>query len=542
MKKIAPVLILIISLLLSCLSPAAAVTSAAKGNAAETGGSSAASATDTPAPAVTNDDGLTVPDITAQCVVLTDLDTGKMIYSKNMDTKAYPASLTKMMTVLLAVKAVEDGKVKLSDKVAAYDDCRQGLTDDSSTADIQPGEVLTLEQLMYCALVASANEACNIIAEYISGSIADFVTAMNDEAKSLGCKGTHFANPNGMPDDDHYTTAYDLYLIAKEGMTHDLFATICNTQSYTVPSTNMSDQRVLYNSNALITGRGTYGSGYVYDYASGIKTGFTSSAGYCLVSTALKDGIHLMCVVLGCPSQTREDGSTKFGNFSDTIALYNWVFTNYKYHVAYTTDDLVTEIKVKYAPDDDSTVNLHPEKDVSVLVPANIEDSAFDKKITIYDDPTAPVKAGQAMGELTLLVNGKAAATVKLLAASGVDLSQSQYLKSQVHDTFSKTWVKVVFWLLIMLVVLYAGLVIRYRVRRQRHLKEVRRQRQERAKARERQAAANLFNSSGPPNMEYYDQSRTKPRAVPPSGVDKSQKDYFDDFFRREEEEQKKKK
>ena len=110
MKKIAPVLILIISLLLSCLSPAAAVTSAAKGNAAETGGSSAASATDTPAPAVTNDDGLTVPDITAQCVVLTDLDTGKMIYSKNMDTKAYPASLTKMMTVLLAVKAVEDGK------------------------------------------------------------------------------------------------------------------------------------------------------------------------------------------------------------------------------------------------------------------------------------------------------------------------------------------------------------------------------------------------------------------------------------------------
>lgn len=540
MKKIAPVLIIIFALLLSCAAPCALAAPAAKTTASPSPSPSA-----TPAPAAVNDDGVTVPDCTAQSVVLADLETGKMIYSKNMDSKAYPASLTKMMTVFLAVKAVESGKVKLADKIPAYDDCLQGLTKDSSTANIKPGEVLTLEQLIYCALVASANEACNIIAEYLSGTIAAFVDEMNAEASALGCKGTHFANPNGMPDENHYTTAYDLYLIAKEAMTHDLFASISNTQSYTVPGTNLSKQRVLYNSNALICAKGTYGGGYIYDYASGVKTGFTSTAGYCLVSTAKKNGVHLMCVVMGCPSQTRTDGSTKFCNFSDSITLYNWVFTNYKYYTPYTTDDLVTEVQVKYAPADANTVNLRPEKDVSVLVPSATDKSAFDKQITIYDDPTAPVNAGQAMGELTLLVNGKAAATVKLLAATGVDMSQSQYFKGQLHNTFGHTWVKIVFWLVIALIVFYISLVVRYRVRRQRHLKEQRRARQEREKAREKQAADRIFSSAPQGRMEYYDQGGGAkypgPRAVPPSGVDKSQKDYFDDFFRREEEDGKKK-
>lgn len=534
MKKILPVVILIFSLLLSVLSPAAF---AAKENAA---------APKTSAPAEKNADGIEVPEITAKDVVLVDLGTGKMIYSRNQNTKAYPASLTKMMTVLLAVKAVEAGKVKLTDEVAAYDDCRGNLTDDSSTANIVPGEVLTLEQLLYCALVASANEACNIIAEYIAGSISGFVDMMNAEAKALGCTGTHFANPNGMPNDNHYTTAYDLYLIAKEAMTHDLFSTICNTQSYTVPKTNLSKARTLYNSNALISGKGSYGGGYIYDYAAGVKTGYTESAGYCLVSTALKNGIHLMCVVLGCPSETRADGSTKFCDFTDSINLYNWVFKNYKYHTVYSASDLVTEVQVKYAPADNSTVNLRPASDVSVLVPASIPDSAFGKTITIYDDPTAPVNAGAALGEMTVTLNGKAVSTVKLLAATSVDLSGGQYMKQRLHNTFSQLWVQIVFWLLLIVILLYVALVVRYRTLRQKHLREKRRLQAERARAREKEASERIFRQNPPPKMEYFDENNVKRstvlRPVPPGKVDQTQRDYFDDFFRREEEEQKNKK
>ncbi|MEA4946938.1 MAG: D-alanyl-D-alanine carboxypeptidase family protein [Oscillospiraceae bacterium] len=538
MKKILPSLILILALLLTLLTPLA---SAEKAAAAATPAPTA-----TPAPAETNGDGLTVPTITAKDVVLVDLDTGKMIYERNKDAKAYPASLTKMMTVLLAVQAVEAGSVKLTDKVAAYDDCRQGLTDDSSTADIVPGEVLTLEQLLYCALIASANEACNIIAEYVGGSISAFVDQMNAEAKKLGCTGTHFANPDGMPDDDHYTTAYDLYLIAREAMTHDLFATICNTQSYTVPGTNYSDARTLYNSNALISGKGTYGSGYIYDYAEGVKTGYTSAAGYCLVSTAEKNGIRLMCVVLGCPSQTRNDGSTRFCDFTDSISLYDWVFTNYKYYTVYSTDDLVTEVKVQYAPADNDTVNLRPAADVSVLVPSTVTKDAFGKTVTLYGDPVAPIDAGTALGEMTVTVNGQAAGTVKLLAAASVDLSEGQYMKEQLHGTFSRLWVKIVFWLLIFVILLYVSLVARYRMLRQKHLRDRRRAQAERAKAREREATERIFRRSPPPKMEYFTEDDMKkpagPRLVPPGGVDKSQKDYFDEFFRKEEEGRKKKK
>lgn len=537
MKKILPTLILILSLVLSVLSPAAAAPAAAKASPAPS---------ETPAPAVKNDDGLTVPDLTAKEVVLADLDDGKMIYSKDMDTKAYPASLTKIMTVFLAVEAIEAGKVSAADKIAAYDDCLSGLEPESSTANIKPGEVLTLEQLMYCALVASANEACNIIAEYIGGSISGFVDMMNARAEALGCKGTHFANPNGMPNDNHYTTAYDLYLISKEAIRHDLFSAICNAQSYTVPGTNMSDPRTLYNSNALISAKGTYGGGYIYDYAAGVKTGYTSAAGYCLVSTATKNGVRLMCVVLGCPSKTREDGSTKFNNFSDSISLYNWVFTNYKYHTVFTTDDLMAEVAVKYAPADENTVNLRPEKDVSLLLPSTVADKDIDKKITVYEGAAAPVSAGQALGEMEILVNGSSAAKVKLVAATSVEVSQGEYIRQHLHSTFSQVWVKIVFWLLIFVILLYVSLVVRYRILRQKHLREKRRVQAERAKAREKEAVDRVFRENPQPRMEYFTEDDMKrpagPRLVPPGGVDKTQKDYFDDFFRREEEQKKRKK
>ena len=192
------------------------------------------------------------PSLVAKQVVLVDLDTGRLLYSKNAEAQVSPASLTKIMTGLLAVEAVERGEHTWEEMVTAGADCRQGMDESSSTAGIMPGETLSYKDLVYCAMLPSANEACNILGTCISGSISAFVDLMNQRAAELGCVNTHFKNPNGLTADGHYSTAYDMYLMTKEAISHPDFMEICNTISYTVPATNMSGERKLANSNALM--------------------------------------------------------------------------------------------------------------------------------------------------------------------------------------------------------------------------------------------------------------------------------------------------
>ena len=243
---------------------------------------------------------LDAPDVVAHSVVIADMRSDHIIYSKNMYEKVAPASLTKIMSILIAIEAVEAGECSLSDVITAQDDCRIGMESDSSTSDIYPGEQMKLEDLMYCAMLQSANEACNIIGTFLSGSISAFVQRMNDRAAALGCQNTHFANTNGLTDPDHYSTAYDFSLITREAIGHEFFMTICNTISYTVPPTNKTaEPRVLDSTNALICSDSMYGSGYLYEGAAGVKTGYTRAAGYCLISTATRQDVGLLCIVMG---------------------------------------------------------------------------------------------------------------------------------------------------------------------------------------------------------------------------------------------------
>ena len=293
----------------------------------------------------------------ANCVLLADEDSGQYYYTRNIDAKAYPASLTKIMTLLLAVEAVERGDVNLSDTVTAYDDCNADMVEGASNADIKVGETMTFEDFLYCAMISSANEACNVVAEYVCGSISAFVQRMNERAQALGCTGTHFVNPHGLPNDDHYTTAHDLYRITKEALSHELFATICNTVKHTVPATNLSDERTLSNTNGLINPESPMYRGYYYEYAKGVKTGHTDAAGYCLISTAEKDGVRLLCVVLGGKGTTRANGTTDFGSFSDTLTAYRWVFANYGWRDIVSASDLICEVPVRYGRDSDSVTS-----------------------------------------------------------------------------------------------------------------------------------------------------------------------------------------
>ena len=194
-------------------------------------------------PAMALDD----PQPNCSAAILVDGDHGEVLYEQNGYERIYPASITKIMTSLVVLEAIEAGELSLDDQITAS---QQAVTlpEGSSNANppIQAGEILTVEQLLYCDLLPSANEACNILAEAVAGSTEAFVERMNAKAQELGMENTHFTNPHGLHDPDHYTTAYEIYVMAQAAMEHELFRTIVSTPTYTIPATNMNEERVLH--------------------------------------------------------------------------------------------------------------------------------------------------------------------------------------------------------------------------------------------------------------------------------------------------------
>ena len=489
------------------------------------------------------------PKTTSPYIVLADADTGNIYYEKNMTSQTYPASLTKIMTVLLAIEAIERGDASLYDEVTASQAAVTGLDEDGSTANIQAGEIMTLEDFMYCALVESANEACNVIAEHIGGSISNFVDMMNARAQELGCTGTHFANTHGLPDTNHYTTAHDMFLIASVAMSYDLFALMCNTVTHTVPATNLSGARELSNTNGLINSNSKYYPGYYYEYARGVKTGHTSAAGYCLVSTAEKDDINLIAVVMGSSGYANADGSNTYNNFVDSITLYNWVFSNFSQQEVLKSSELVAEVPVTMGADTDS-VTLRPSSVITVLLPNDESVDDFVREITIYSEQTgeelkAPIAAGAVLGEITITKDGVTYGSADLVASTSVELSKMQYLKSQIGTALDLVWVRIIFWVLIVILAAYLLLVIRYQILHKRHQKAVRRAKLERERKREADETTRVFGRGQdappppktPPQVGYFSEEDVKRRdtvKIPtnrPSG-DGSGRDYFEEFFR----------
>ena len=219
------------------------------------------------------------PHITSRHAVLMDANYGEILYEKAAREKAYPASITKVMTALLVSEAIDRGELSQDQMITVSSTSQFDLSADGSTANLKPGEVISVKDLMYCLLLPSANEAANILAEAVCGDVASFIELMNQRARELGCTGTHFANTHGLHDDDHYTTAYDICLFTREALKHDLIREVVGTSVYTVPATNLSEPREFYNTNALLSN--WHYMGYVYDKAIGVKTGTTPEAGRC---------------------------------------------------------------------------------------------------------------------------------------------------------------------------------------------------------------------------------------------------------------------
>lgn len=422
---------------------------------------------------------LSDPEIRAEGALLIEPNSETILYAKNERKVLYPASLTKIMTVMLAVEAVERGEITLDTLVTASGTFDIDLEADGSTLGIMPGEILTFEDLLYGAMVKSANEACNIIAETLAGNREAFVELMNERARELGCDDTHFANAHGLHNDMHYTTAYDLYLITKQALTYPLFVEICNTISYEISATNLSDSRHFYTSNRLISNLS--GALYYYDRARGVKTGYTSKAGYCLVSTAEKDGINVISVVLGCELVPQEDESYLMENFTETKRLMQWGFSSYRYKDIVTSSDLIYELTVLMGEGADSVI-LHPSGSISALLPDNFDLSALEHEIRWYIDPveneddgegetyaaTAPVAKDEIFAELVVYDGDAELGRVQLAALNAVERSSIDYVKHKVWQTLDQTWLKITIAVILLLFLGYIAFVIRYNILRKR--------------------------------------------------------------------------
>ena len=411
------------------------------------------------------------PAVQSADIALIDAATGNVLFSQNADAKAYPAAAAQTMTALLAVEAIETGKAALSDAITVTPDgLGAAAADDGKAVTFSNGETTTLENLLYSAMLTSSTDACAAVAQHISGGTAAFVEAMNARAKALGCTGTSFANPGGSQNTNQYTTAGDLAKIAKEAASHSLFMQICSTATRTVPATNASDERQLTNGNGLVNQDAAKYGRYFYQYAAGIKAGTSSEAGYCLVSSASKNGVKLICVVLGGKA-VPENGDTAYTNYADTATLYSWAFENFEYREVIKMTENVKDVPVKMGHETNA-VAVHPEASVKVLVPKDEDVSDFTTKVTIYSeqegkDPlTAPIEAGAVLGEITAERDGAVYGSAKLLASNSVDLSYMQYLGARMAKTLLTPGAFIFFGVVIFLIVWYCSIVSNYNKRR----------------------------------------------------------------------------
>lgn len=256
--------------------------------------------------------------ISAPSAILIEKETGEILYSKDSELSLYPASTVKIMTAIIAIE-----NANLSDIITISSNAITSVPSSYTLSNIKPEENLTLENLLYALLIPSGNDAANAIAEYIGGNISNFSVMMNKKAKELGCKNTNFTNPNGVHDENMHTTAYDLSLIAKYAMNNTTFRHIVSTIEYTLPSSNKYPQadRTFNNSNHLILPE----SKDYYEYATGIKTGFTNAAQNCLVASAKKGNVEFIVVILG----STESNWSEHSKFSDAKNMFNYAFDNY---------------------------------------------------------------------------------------------------------------------------------------------------------------------------------------------------------------------
>lgn len=374
----------------------------------------------------------------SKSVYLENLDTGIVVYTKEPDARRYPASTTKIMTYIITAEHVKDFKntyVTIKEKTLKL---LEGTG--SSVAGLEAGEKLSVYQLLNCLMIPSGNDAALVLADYIgNGSIQTFVDMMNAKAEELGCTGTHFSNPHGLNDPNHYTTVSDMAKITKYALTMPAFEEISNT----CYSECLGEDRYLITTNYMIDVQ--RGGEYYYEYAKGIKTGSTGNdSGYCLVSTAEKDGFSYLCIAYGAKYENEETGEYyDNGAMIDSKNLYEWAFDKLEMKTIIDKNELVKEIGLEFAWNRDS-IQLSPKDNYSTILPSDVKLSSIDRKYDVPKSVKAPVKAGDKVGTVTLSYAGQELGTVDLVISETVERSELLIAINAVKNIVSSLWFMIV--------------------------------------------------------------------------------------------------
>lgn len=351
----------------------------------------------------------------AKSAVLIERDTGTILYDKNSDEKLPPASMTKIMTMLLIMEALDKGQIKWDEKVRTSE---YAASMGGSQIFLEPGEEMTVEQMLKGIAIGSGNDASVAMAEKIAGSAEEFVNMMNKKVEELDLKNTHFKNPTGLPEPDHYSSAHDMALMAKELLK---FEKITNfTGKYEDYLREGTDKKFwLVNTNRLVK---------FYPGVDGVKTGFTNEAKYCLTATAKKDNMRVIAVVFG--ADTPKDRNAQ------VTKMLDFAFSQYQTHPLFEKDHVLSQLKVSKGSEKE--VNLMTSEPISVLTKKGEKVDDVTQEILMKNDIKAPVKKGDELGTLQLKKEGKVIAESKLVAEKDIDEASWWTMFKRVMGDFTK--------------------------------------------------------------------------------------------------------
>lgn len=386
-------------------------------------------------------------------ILLVNMDSGQEVFSKDADSKRYPASTTKIMSYIIAVEHIDDLEgTKIPIKQTVLDEL-EGTGSSLANVEHFVGKSMSAIDLLYSMMVPSGNDAAMVLADYVgNGNIQNFVDMMNQKAQELGCKNTHFQNPDGLHNENHYTTARDLYKITKYALTLPKFAEISNTTTYYCEG----DDTPLITTNYLIDPN--RGGDYYYMYAKGIKTGTTDQAGRCLVTTASADGYSYLAVLLHAPYE--EGKSEEYGTMTDAADLFRWALTSLELSTVATASTPVCEEKVNLAWGKDSVL-LVPESNLSAIVPKEMKNNNITIETDVPESVDAPLKTDTVVGKATIYytpdnsTEKQVVATVNLVPSESVDRSGFLYVLNVISTVMQSYWFIVVICIIVIILIIY---------------------------------------------------------------------------------------
>lgn len=349
-----------------------------------------------------------IPTINSGSVVLLENSTSKVLFEKDMNKKLEPASITKIMTAILAIE-----NCNLNDIVTVPYEAISNIPSGYSVAPLQADEQISVDQLLRVLMVHSANDAANALAFHIDGSVSAFAERMNAKLQALGLADSHFTNPSGQHDDNHYSTAHDIAILMQYCMKNTTFKTYASLKSCHLFATNKSAERDFENTNPMLN----TSSSYYYKPLVTTKTGFTSQAMFCLASFASYNNLDLICVIL--------HADTSDIRFNETKNLFDYGFQNFAFKNIANKGDSVTEISVRNATEETKSLKLVLADDINTLVDTSKPFDNVSPQITLKDLPSAPVAQGNVLGTATYVIDDKSY-VVNLLASHDVQLSTSR--------------------------------------------------------------------------------------------------------------------